>query len=123
MTPWARERRCQARKWSITMNREKKDKDLTQRSRSAHRSQRRGSTMRVIRKLGTMLMAGVLAPVAALRAQEMQMPKQEEHMHMEIPAVKPEFPRMGKAQENAKGAVGTLGQMLKMGREENPTLR
>src|SRR5260370_11995088 len=123
MTPSARERRCPARKWSITMNREKKDKDLAQRSRSAHRSQRRGSTMRVIRELGTMLMAGVLAPVVALRAQEMQMPKQEQHIHMEIPAVKQEYPRMGRAQENAKGAVVTLEQMQKMASEANPTLR
>ncbi len=79
--------------------------------------------MRVIRELGTMLMAGVLAPVVALRAQEMQMPKQEQHMHMEIPAVKQEYPRMGRAQENAKGAVVTLEQMQKMASEANPTLR
>src|SRR5260370_25175427 len=123
MTPSARERRCPARKWSITMNREKKDKDLAQRSRSAHRSQRRGSTMRVIRELGTMLMAGVLAPVVALREQEMYMPKQEKHMQMEIPAVNQEYPRMGRAKENAKGEVVTLEQMQKMASEANPTLR
>ena len=57
---------------------------------------------------GTMMIASVLAAAGAARAQEMQMPKQEQHHQMEMPPVKPEYPRMGRAQENAKGALVTV---------------
>ena len=53
----------------------------------------------------------------------MQMPKQEQHHQMEMPPVKPEYPRMGRAQENAKGALVTLEQVQKIASESNPTLR
>src|SRR6266478_1882285 len=67
--------------------------------------------MRVRAKIGTMMIAGVLATGAA-RAQEMQMPM-----------VKPEYPRMGRAQESAKGGLFTLEQAQKIAGESNPTLR
>src|SRR5260370_11516856 len=79
--------------------------------------------MRVRGKIGTMMIASVLAAAGAARAQEMQMPKQEQHQHMEIPPVKPEYPRMGRAQEHAQGALVTLEQAQKIASESNPTLR
>jgi cobalt-zinc-cadmium efflux system outer membrane protein len=107
------------------MNRERKEKDLTQRAQRTQSAQRRkGSKMRVIRKFGTMMIAGVLtAAGGAAQAQEMQMHKQEAHSHMEMPVVKPEYPRMGRAQESAKGALVTLEQVQKIASESNPTLR
>ncbi len=79
--------------------------------------------MRVRGKFGTMMIASVLAAASVARGQEMQMPKQEKHHQMEIPPVKPEYPRMGRAQENAKGALVTLEQVQKIASESNPTLR
>jgi cobalt-zinc-cadmium efflux system outer membrane protein len=65
-------------------------------------------------------------PAAAI-AQEMQMPPehehdqhQHEHHHEEV---RPEFPRLGRAQEKAEGALMTLDQFEKIARESNPTLR
>jgi cobalt-zinc-cadmium efflux system outer membrane protein len=78
--------------------------------------------MRVRAKIGTMMIAGVLATGAA-RAQEMQMPKQEQHHPMQMRLVKPEYPRMGRAQESAKGGLFTLEQAQKIAGESNPTLR
>jgi cobalt-zinc-cadmium efflux system outer membrane protein len=62
---------------------------------------------------------------AAAFAQEMQMPpehehEQHEHHHGEV---RPEFPRLGRAQEKAEGALMTLDQFEKIARESNPTLR
>jgi cobalt-zinc-cadmium efflux system outer membrane protein len=79
--------------------------------------------MRVTRKFGMTMMAGTLAAAGFARAQEMQMGAQERHQHMEMPAVKPEYPRMGRAQENAKGALVTLEQVQEIAGESNPTLR
>ena len=78
--------------------------------------------MRVRAKIGTMMIAGVLATGVA-RAQEMQMPKQEQHHPMQMRLVKPEYPRMGRAQESAKGGLFTLQQAEKIAGESNPTLR
>ena len=77
--------------------------------------------MRVRKTFGTIMMAGMLAATA--RAQEMQMPKQEQHQQMQMAVVKPEYPRMGRAQEGAKGALVTLQQVQKIASESNPTLR
>jgi cobalt-zinc-cadmium efflux system outer membrane protein len=71
----------------------------------------------------TMMTASVLAAAATAQAQEMQMPKQEAHSHMEMAVVKPEYPRMGRAQENAKGTLVTLEQVQEIASESNPTLR
>ena len=79
--------------------------------------------MRVRGKFETMMIASVLAAASVARGQEMQMPKQEQHHQMEMPPVKPEYPRMGRAQENAKGALVTLEQVQKIASESNPTLR
>jgi cobalt-zinc-cadmium efflux system outer membrane protein len=74
-------------------------------------------------RCGAIFIANALAATGAARAQEMQMPKQEQHHQMEMPPVKPEYPRMGRAQENAKGALVTLEQVQKIASESNPTLR
>jgi len=42
---------------------------------------------------------------------------------MEMPAVRPEYPRMGRAQEKANGALVTLEQVQKIASDSNPTLR
>ena len=51
------------------------------------------------------------------------MPKQEQHHPMQMRLVKPEYPRMGRAQESAKGGLFTLEQAQKIAGESNPTLR
>ena len=81
--------------------------------------------MRVTARLGATLFASALASAGAAWAQEIQMPKQEhgEHPHGAIAAVKPEYPRMGRAQERAQGTLVTLEQVQKIAGESNPTLR
>jgi len=79
--------------------------------------------MRTSVRRGTMMIASVLVAAGGVQAQEMQMPKQEQHHRMEMSPVKPEYPRMGRAQENAKGALVTLEQAQKIASESNPTLR
>jgi outer membrane protein, heavy metal efflux system len=109
---------------SIIMDRKRKKKDLTQRAQRTQSVQRRkGNYMRVTRKFGTMIFASVLATAEVARAQEVQMPKKEQHHPMEMSPVKPEYPRMGRAQENAKGMLMTLEQVQKIASESNPTLR
>jgi cobalt-zinc-cadmium efflux system outer membrane protein len=53
----------------------------------------------------------------------MQMPGQEQHHQMNTPVVQAEYPRMGRAQESAKGALVTLEQVQKIASEANPTLQ
>jgi len=79
--------------------------------------------MNIEMKLAIALVLSTL-PAAAV-AQEMQMPpghehEQHEHHHEEI---RPEFPRLGRAQEKTEGALMTLDQFEKIARESNPTLR
>lgn len=79
--------------------------------------------MRASVKCGAFFLGGLLMAAGAVRAQEMQMSKQDAHSHMETPVVKAEYPRMGRAQENAKEALVTLGQVQRIADESNPTLR
>ncbi|HKV64131.1 MAG TPA: TolC family protein [Candidatus Acidoferrum sp.] len=79
--------------------------------------------MRVREIFGMTMIASLLVVAGAARAQEIQMPKQEAHGHMEMAVVKPQYPRMGRAQENAKEALVTLEQVQKVAGESNPTLR
>ena len=46
-----------------------------------------------------------------------------QHQHGEIPVVKAEYPRMGRAQERSEGSLVTLEEVEKMASETNPTLR
>src|ERR1700694_3392476 len=123
MTPFWRRKRWQAlrHRKSIAMNRNARETDLTQRTQRAQRG--RGDAMGASVRCGAIFIANALAATGAARAQEMQMPKQEQHHQMEMPPVKPEYPRMGRAQENAKGALVTLEQVQKIATESNPTLR
>src|SRR5213596_728203 len=79
--------------------------------------------MRVRAKFGAMKIAGVLAASGVARGQEIQMPGQEQHHPMQMAVIKPEYPRMGRAQEKVKGALVTLGQVQKIASDSNPTLR
>ena len=67
--------------------------------------------MRVIAKFGTMMIARALFATGPVHAQETQIPPQEQHHQMNIPVVKPEYPRMGRTQENAKGSLITLEEV------------
>lgn len=69
------------------------------------------------------LMASTMAMAGGARAQEMQMPKKDESHHMESAAVKAAYPRMGRAQERAQGALVTIEQVEKIAGDSNPTLR
>src|SRR5205809_975672 len=79
--------------------------------------------MRVRAKFGAMMIAGVLAASGVARGQEMQMPGQEQHHPMQMAMIKPEYPRMGKAQEQAKGPLMTLTSLQRLAAQSNPTLR
>jgi cobalt-zinc-cadmium efflux system outer membrane protein len=74
--------------------------------------------MKIESKVAIAMVLSIL-PTAAI-AQEMQMPPGHEHHHEQV---RPEFPRLGRAQENAEGAVMTLDQFEKIASESNPTLR
>src|SRR5712664_4585891 len=100
------------------MDRRTSEKDLTQSS-----PKKRGNDMRVIAKFGTMMIARALLAAGPVHAQEMQMSPQEQHHQMNIPVVKPEYPRMGRTQENAKGSQITLEQVQKSAMESNRTIR
>ena len=69
----------------------------------------------------------LLASATGTLAQEMQMPVQQEHAehqhHGEIHPLQAEFPRLGRSQENASGALMTLEQFEKLAHESNPTMR
>ena len=56
---------------------------------------------------------------------QQEMPGMQEHAEhrMNMEPVKPQFPRMGKAQEDAKGPLLSLNSIQQMARESNPTLR
>jgi outer membrane protein, heavy metal efflux system len=56
---------------------------------------------------------------------EQPAPQQEpmHHHHGDIKPVQAEFPRMGRTQEGAQGALLTLEEARKMARESNPTMR
>jgi cobalt-zinc-cadmium efflux system outer membrane protein len=103
------------------MSREKLKKVSTQRKQGSRR--RRGDAMRPPLKRRAIVIVSLLVMAGALRAQEMKMPAQEQHHPMQMAVVKPEYPRMGRAQENAKGALFTLEQAEKIAVESNPTLR
>src|SRR6266850_1906454 len=79
--------------------------------------------MRVEASLKMMVVAGALAMPCALRGQEMQMSKQEHAARGETTVIKPEYPRLGRAQERAQGQLVTLEQVQKIASELNPTLR
>jgi len=77
--------------------------------------------------IATIFSATLLIPI--VRAQDktppmtMPMNKQMPHHHGDVPLVAPQYPRMGRAQENAAGPLITLDQVEKMATETNPTLR
>jgi cobalt-zinc-cadmium efflux system outer membrane protein len=68
-----------------------------------------------------------LLPIGVLHAQEMpgmSMPQQapEHHAHGDM-GVKATYPRMGRAQEQARGTLFTLEEAERLAKESNPTLR
>ena len=79
--------------------------------------------MRIMERLGMMVVASALAMPCALRGQEMQMSKQEHAMRGETKVIKLEYPRLGRAQERAQGQLVTLEQVQKIAGDSNPTLR
>ena len=79
--------------------------------------------MRGMARFGAIIIANALGVAGGARGQEMQMPKQEPGHHMEIPPAKAEYPRMGRAQEHALGALLTLEEAQRIATESNPTLR
>ena len=76
--------------------------------------------------LATTILCSTMLVIAA-QAQEktapMPMNQQMQHNHADVPLAKPEYPRMGRAQERAGAQAVTLEQMEKMAGETNPTLR
>src|SRR5258708_21713348 len=79
--------------------------------------------MRIMARLGMMIVAGTLWMQHAAGAKEMQMSKQEHAMSGGAGSIKAEYPRLGRAQERAQGQLITLEQVQKIAMESNPTLR
>ena len=82
--------------------------------------------MKITMRFVAVTFMGAFLLTGGLRAQQPAMPEMqqhEQHQHGDIPLVKPEYPRMGRAQEHAQGALVTLEQVQKMASETNPTLR
>jgi cobalt-zinc-cadmium efflux system outer membrane protein len=79
--------------------------------------------MNIHTKLAAAILALTLATTA--NAQQMQETEQqpEHHHHGEIHPVQPEYPRLGRSQEKAAGALMGLEQFEKIAQESNPTLR
>ncbi len=72
------------------------------------------------------ILSGIMALCVDSQAQQLEMPAMPEHaqhQHGEIALVKPEYPRMGRAQERAQGPLVTLEEVEKMASDTNPTLR
>jgi outer membrane protein, heavy metal efflux system len=65
----------------------------------------------------------VITAQAQEKTPPMPMDQQMQHHHGDVPLVKPEYPRMGRSQENAAAPLVTLEQVEKMASETNPTLR
>ena len=61
-------------------------------------------------------------PADGKAAPQMVDAEEMHHHHGHIPVVKPELPRMGRAQENPDGKLVTLEDLEKMALEQNPTL-
>jgi cobalt-zinc-cadmium efflux system outer membrane protein len=79
--------------------------------------------MRGMARFGAILISGVMALAGGARGQEMQMPKQGQSQPMGMAPIKAAYPRMGRAQEQAQGALMTLEAVQKIAAESNPTLR
>jgi cobalt-zinc-cadmium efflux system outer membrane protein len=67
--------------------------------------------------------ASAMAVAGGAGAQEMQMPKQPQGQSMRMQPVMVAYPRMGRAQEQARGTLVTLEQVEKIAGDSNPTLR
>lgn len=101
--------------------------------------------MKSLRKLSAVVFAGMI--VSGYTAAQQPPQQQQEHQHprpaqkpdqkpemqgmqehaghqmAQIPPVKPEFPHLGKTQEQAKGPLMRLETLQQMAAESNPTLR
>jgi cobalt-zinc-cadmium efflux system outer membrane protein len=76
--------------------------------------------MKIEMKLAIVMVLS-FSPAVAI-AQEMEMSHEHEHEHHQE-GVRPEFPRLGRAQEKAEGALMTLDQFERIASQSNPTLR
>jgi outer membrane protein, heavy metal efflux system len=84
--------------------------------------------MRVARYAGMVFVLGLFAFPRCAKAQEMpgmqQMPQeQSQHTHGDMQPAQAIYPRMGRAQESAKGALFTLEDAERLATESNPTLQ
>ena len=66
------------------------------------------------------LLAAVLLTVGVACSQEMPMQHRE---HAEMGVIRPEFPRLGRAQERSQGKLLSVDEAQKLALESNPTLR
>ena len=114
------------------MNRDSHEKKAgTVLSAESCRKSGKRTAMKRARKVGCGFLLCVMAMASAARAQEKPAAQNTktmpgmgaQHQHGEIPLVKPQYPRLGRAQERAKEPLVTLDQVQKMARETNPTLR
>jgi outer membrane protein, heavy metal efflux system len=82
--------------------------------------------MKIEIKVAIAIFVSAWATVVTAQEMQMQEPEQqhaEHHHHGDIRPVQPEYPRLGRSQENAAGALMTLEQFEKLASDSNPTLR
>ena len=82
--------------------------------------------MRSLRLVNLLILCGAVNLPVAMHAQEMPgMPQeaQQHHAHGEMQQVQASYPRMGRAQEQARGTLFTLEQAQRIANQSNPTLR
>ncbi len=82
--------------------------------------------MRTTAKIAATVLATAQVFSGAVKAQEMQMPAQQDHAqhhHGDVRPVEAQYPRMGRAQTNAQGKLVTLEEVQKIARDMNPTMR
>src|SRR5215472_4207498 len=78
---------------------------------------------RTMHAMLAMLFASQMTLTAARPAQQPPAQEHAAHHHEDIAPLEPQFPRLGRAQENAHGPLLTLDDAEKMARDSNPTLR
>src|SRR5215469_13032309 len=81
--------------------------------------------MRARQTVVAMVLIQALLALGKTRAQEQPGMQHEhgQHHHGEISTVRPEYPRLGRAQEQAKEALFTLEEAQRLAASSNPTMR
>lgn len=102
------------------------DAKVTRLCRRVHCGRKDENWLHLANYARTIILGMAVVAVSAARAQEMpgmQQPTPEHREHGDMQAVQVVYPRMGRAQEQAREALFTLEDAQRVARASNPTLR